>query len=105
MGTPVVDGRSHREAAESVATGWEPERRRDPRWQEPVRWTRRWWRRRGAGARARAWNGTECGTGGFSKSAGAWGRMREGNGGGGSAGACHEEERKRERESGPRCDS
>jgi hypothetical protein len=52
-------GGSHREAAEAVALGWEPERRGGLRWWEPVRRARRRWRRRGAQARARAWNGAE----------------------------------------------
>jgi hypothetical protein len=38
-------GGSHREAAEAVALGREPERRRGLRWWEPVRQTRRQWRR------------------------------------------------------------
>jgi hypothetical protein len=47
-----ADGRSHREAAEVVALRREPERR-DLRWWEPVRQTRRRWRRGGARAQTR----------------------------------------------------
>jgi hypothetical protein len=38
-------GGSHREAAEAVALGRKPERRRGLRWREPTRWTHRRWRR------------------------------------------------------------
>jgi hypothetical protein len=77
-------GGSHREAAEVVALGQEP-KRRDLRWWEPARWVRRWWRRRGAQAQARAWNGTKSCAG-----------IAEGEMGG-SAQACHAAEGEREK--------
>jgi hypothetical protein len=51
-------GGSHCEAAEAVALGRGPERRRGVRWQELVRQARRRWRR-GGGDWARAQNGAE----------------------------------------------